>query len=211
MNLFTWILRSVPFIASILVLFGGLAAPASADLVLSIGPELTTIVQPIGGATREITLTVFMRAKTGTESVEGYTLPVDLSPPPGKGLPLGMTITADTTAITIFGGLPFKADLNPGEGDLLAIAGALNVTPVLFDTNPSPLFNFNVLIDSTVATGDYTADFVNESLLSLDRNLTAIFDPSAIIRIVAVPEPSTLSVLGLLVVPLALRRRRRSS
>lgn len=207
MNFSNWILRPLLLIT----LLSGLAAPASADLVLSIGPVLTSIAQPTAGATREITLTVFMRAKTGTESVEGYTLPIDISPPTGTSLPSGMTITG-ATARTVFGGPPFAGNFaTPGEGDLVAIAGFPGSTPVPFNTTPTPLFDFNVLIDSSVATGDYSADFFQGVLLSLDHNLTATFDPPAVIRIVAVPEPSTLGVLGCLVVPLAWRRRRRSS
>lgn len=196
-------------ISTLIVLLCGLATPASASLVLSIGPTFTSVAQPTAGTTRGITMTVFMRAQTGTEDVVGYSLPIDLSPPTGKGLPLGMTITG-ATARTIFGGPQFKAVLNPGEGDLLATAGFPGEPAVPFDTNFSPLFDFNILIDDTVATGDYSLDFVQGVLLSLDPNLTATFSPPAVIRVVAVPEPSTLGVLGLLAVPYVLRRQRLS-
>ncbi len=207
MNLSSWTVRSLLLTA----LLSGLATPASAALVLSIGPEFTSITQPALGATSEITLTVFMRAQTGTESVVGYTLPIDISPPTRTNLPPGMTITG-ATALTIFSNPPFAGNFtNPGEGDLVATAGFPGGTSVSFDTNPSPLFNFNVSIDSSVAPGDYTVDFFRGVLLSVDRNLTATFDPPAVIRIAAVPEPSTLGLLGCFVVPLVLRRSRRSS
>jgi len=208
MNLFSWIIRPLPLIALVIAVLGGLAAPASADLVLSIGPALPPIAQPTGGATHEITMTVFARANTSTQPVLGYTLPIDISPPMAKGLPLGMTITG-ATARTSFGGV-FKTELNPDAGDLLVSAGFPGGTAVLFETTPRALFDFNVSIDSTIATGDYTVDFISGSLFSVDRDVTTTFDPAAVIRIVAVPEPSTLSVLGLLVVPTVLRRRRRS-
>lgn len=43
-----------------------------------------------------------------------------------------------------------------------------------------------------MATGDYSLDFVQGVLFSLDPNLTATFSPPAVISVVAVPEPSTL-------------------
>ena len=213
MNCSNLLMRSLSLAATLVstmvVLLCGFVTPASASLVLSVGPAFTSIAQPAVGATQEITMTVFLRAQAGTEDVVGYSLPVDLSPPAGKGLPLGMTITG-ATARTIFGGPQFKFNLNPGEGDLLATAGFPGEPAVPFDTNFKPLFDFNILVDDTVATGDYSLDFVQGVLLSLDPNLTASFSAPAIIRVVAVPEPSVLGILGLLAVPYVLRRQRLS-
>ncbi|MEZ6151418.1 MAG: hypothetical protein R3C09_14955 [Pirellulaceae bacterium] len=82
-------------------MFIGLASPASAGLVLDIGPEMTIVAQPTAGTTTSVTLTAFLRADVGTESVENYSVPIDLSPPDRAGSPVGMTLNS-ATARTVF-------------------------------------------------------------------------------------------------------------
>lgn len=226
MNLPTWMIRTLPslalragHIAGFFTLFIGLASPAFADLMLTIGPETTIVVQPTTGTTTSITLTAYLGASgvgVESESVTVYSVPIDLSPPVGTGQPVGMTLTG-ATARTDFPDRVFRHEtlVDPSsKGDYLVsvldlVGGA---PPVVFGTTSTALFDFTISIDSSVALGDYFATIVDESgLFGFAPNPAGgvqIGNP-AVIRVVAVPEPSTLSVLGLLAVPTVLRRRRR--
>lgn len=227
MNLPARMIRTLPSLAlraghivGFFTLFIGLASPAFADLMLTIGPEKTTVVQPTTGNTTSITLTAYLGASgigVVSESVASYAVPIDLSPPTGVGAPVGMTLTG-ATARTPFPNGTFGDSVThgvpSGEGDLLvSVVGPPGFPPVVFGTTSLALFDFTISIDSTVALGDYSVDVVRGGvLLAFDPDLTdkVHFGNPAVIRVVAVPEPSTLSVLGLLAVPTVLRRRRRS-
>lgn len=205
------------FTAGFVAFFMGLVTPASADLMLTIGPKTTPVTQPTAGTTTLVTLTAYLAANVGTESVESYAVPIDLSPPAGVGSPVGMRLTG-ATARTIFTDGAFADSISSGkpsgEGDILVSVTGLAgpPTPVDFGTLPTALFDFTISIDSTVALGDYSADVVRGVLLGFDPGLTGKvqFGTPAIIRVVAVPEPTTLGILGLVVVPFVLRRQRLS-
>lgn len=186
-----------------------LSQPCSAALVITIGPNLTEVTKPSAGATTDVTLTVFAAADAGSESMLGYTIPVDIGPPLGTDMPAGISVSSATRR-TQFAGQVTPPNFNPAEGDLLFIDGAFNAQPILVNTTPLPLFDFVLTIDSTVAEGTYQADIVRGALLSLDRNLTstASFGAPAVIRVNAVPEPSVLGSCLTAFIACGLRRRR---
>ncbi len=204
------------FMAGVGAICVAVATPAAAGLVLRIGPETTSVTRPTAGNTTTVTLTVFVRADANTESIANYTVPIDLSPPGGPGKPIGMTLGGGTIR-TLFPERTFTSSpLNDpnGEADFMAsVVGPFTnpvPPPVVFTTDFSPLFDFTISIDDTVALGDYSANAVRGVLLSFDPGLTdsVQFSPPAVLRVVAVPEPSGLGVLGLVGVLFALRRKR---
>lgn len=208
---------AVCYIAGAAALSIGLAPPAAAGLVLRIGPETTTVTRPTTGNTTNVTLTAYVRADANTESVANYTVPIDLTPPGGPGIPSGMLLIREATIRTLFPERTFYSDVlnDPnGEADFYASVIGPFVSPrpppVVFGTDFSPLFDFTISIDDTVAVGDYAVDVVRDSvLLAFDPDLSdnIQFEAPAVIRVVAVPEPSVLGLLGLLAVPYVLWRQ----
>lgn len=208
---------SSAYIVSAVVMLACLINPSSshAGAVLSLVPTTTTVTFT-NNPTEQFVIGVRLAASAannGTQNVQGYTIPVDLHAPLGKGLPAGWTVTAVTPVANFSGGALFSANTNPGEGD--ALGGDVRLAgPLTFNTTPTTLFEFTVQVNrNTAANGDFTAAvFGNGALFSInDSAATTIplnqidFTNTALIRIVGVPEPGSLALVGCIGLGLACR------
>lgn len=171
---------------------------ACAGVVLTFDPSVKELTLPQSGTT-SFTIAVRLNAETGTESVSGYDIPIDLAPVAGRGLPGGWSISgftklADFGNVIIF---PGPNALSPDEGDFLVGDASLG-DPLVYNTDPTALFSFTVDVASTAQPGSYTASIVDGALLGIGgfaRNEITLPDAASII-VRAVPEPSGLVVLS---------------
>lgn len=171
---------------------------ASAGVVLTFAPSVTELTLPQSGTT-SFTVAVRLNAATGTESVAGYDIPIDLAPADGRGLPDGWSISG-FTKLTDFGSanqfFPGLNPFNPDEGDFLVGDASLG-DPIVFDTAPTALFSFTVDVGPTAQPGAYTASIVDGALLSIPgfTRIQISLPDAATIKVRAVPEPSGLTLL----------------
>jgi hypothetical protein len=182
----------------------GTSRVATAGVVVSVIPPSSVVQYPNAG----VEFLVQMAADAnndgvadGTQDVTGYTIPVDLGPPPGTDPPVGWTVIG-VDVVTGLAGIPFSSNLNPGEGDVLGSDGGsafgLTATPVTF-------FRFMAAIESTAVAGQYTASIVSDGVLfAIARpgggalSSAEVTTQSATFEIEPVPEPSSLTLLALL-------------
>lgn len=165
---------------------------AKAGVVVTFEPSTSLIMIPTVG-TEQFSVEVRIAADTGTQAINGYEIPVDLSPPVGVGRPVGWQILS-VTELTSFGSGFFDQDfITPSEGDLRVGDLTLGV-PLMFTTTPTALFSFVVSVDSTAQVGQYSISVFDGVLLDLGGLPRGQVDISnfATINAVAVPEPGVL-------------------
>lgn len=168
---------------------------ANAGIVVTFEPSTSLVMIPTVG-TEQFSVEVRIEADTGTQAINGYEIPVDLSLPVGVGRPVGWQIWS-VTQLTSFGGGFFQPDfITPSEGDLRV--GDLTLgTPLTFTTAPTALFSFVVSVDSTAQVGQYSIGVFDGVLLDLGGLSRGQIDISnvATINVVAVPEPGVLQAI----------------
>ena len=189
---------------NLIMLMAAVAALVSADtmqagVVISLNPAVDEVFIPTIGST-SFTITVRLRSEVGTAAVGGYDIPIDLSAPTGKGLPVGWSIANFTSLKDFSGGtfFPGPLALSPDEGDFLVGDVSLGA-PLDFGVDPIPLFSFTIDVSSAAQPGQFTASVVEGALLAVGgfaRDEVRVENP-AVIRITAVPEPSGLALLSL--------------
>lgn len=187
------------------------------DVIVDLVPSNSTII--LTGGTQTFSLDAQIAAGISvTQAMQGYTLPVDLSPPVGTDPPVGWTITSVTALNTLPGSLGFVSSTNPLEGDVLAGDGTniITTTPITLTMTPLSLFRFTIELDNQAVAGVYDASFFRTgNLFEINDGAgtplaaNAIATNAATITLV-VPEPSGLLPLCIFA-GIAFNRRRRSS
>lgn len=203
-----------------------LANSSEAGFILSVTAPSSPIAIPTAGTT-DFTVAVRLAADSGAQAVRGYTIPVDLRPPTGSGLPTGWTIVSVnqrffgfTDAFPGFDKRGGVGDLPSQEGDASASNGNLISGPVNFTTTPVTLFDLTVRIDPTAAPGNYVAEVFSSGTLLEINDATGTPVPranlqfqSASIELSAVPEPTGMlfcAGAGLALARLVRRPRRQT-
>jgi hypothetical protein len=172
-------------------------------IVLSFVPATTNVNFTVN-STEQFVIGVQIAADSGTQNIQGYSIPVDFRNPIGTDAPPGWTVTAVNYVTNFSSGVLFTGDINPGFGDAYG-SDVRTAGPIQFTTSPVTLFEITVQVArGTAVNGDYLASFVSSGpLFSLDVaentplplsqiNATA----TAPIRITGVPEPSSLVFLA---------------
>ncbi len=124
----------------------------SADLVLSISPSAPIVVA--AGNQGSVTLDVQAAANSGTQTLSSYQLFVDLSPPAGRGIPAGWSVTTPVQVVSLSDGALFSGSTSPTQGDVSANGRDDFSIGVTLDTTPTTLWRFTVDMDGTSGAED---------------------------------------------------------
>lgn len=206
-----------------LALFGCALQETQAGVVLSLSPSSQDVNLPSAGGTNSFSIEARIAADSGTQQVKGYSLPVDLGPPAGIGVPTGWKIVSVTPLFEIVTGVPPTVEFDdppnhtaPAEGDLRVRDQTFSAAVINLTTSPLALFRFTVEINDQAIAGNYTASYTNGPLFTLiDQTFNPIPESSiqrnsASITLQAVPEPNAMAALGFLGGLGIFQRRRRS-
>ncbi len=192
-------MRTLAFLTAIFAL----VVPAQAGFVFTIGS-----VSGSAGSTFVVPVTVTTPDGMQFGLNGGYNLGIDVLPA-GTGLPSGITFNATPVS---GGSLFANPSLNTTFNPVFGIDGIVNSNAssgVLLTTNvPSTVFNLRFDVGAGVAPGSYAINFASNVLTSVTDSAGApltlgaaggyTLNSGAII--IAVPEPSSLALAGLMVV-----------
>lgn len=178
-----------------------------AGFIVSFSSETTNVNFTVN-PTETFTIGVQLAADTGTQNIQGYSIPIDFRNPVGAGLPMGWNVLSVTSVANFSGGILFTGRPNPGlppptEGDAYG-SDTRTAGPLTFTTTPVRLFDVTVQINRANAiNGDFTASFLTTgALFNLNDSATTTLPANQInatglatIRVTGVPEPSSLALL----------------
>ena len=208
MNLPSFLFAGLLFVAS--------AIPGYAGIVLTIDGPSGDVQIPTTG-TVNLRYEVLVAADAGTQDTRGFTIPVDITPPSGKGVPTGVTITNILETNSPYGELPSGTNEDIGDSGDFSFTDGNFVGLVTLTTANISLFEFTLSIDSTATEGSsFDISLPSNNLFSYtdgnDAEIPTTF-PSAIrVNLVAVPEPSaTALLLGTACFGLLRRKRTQKS
>lgn len=187
----------------LLLLAGGLLCfastiPAHAGIVISLVGPSGDVEVPSSGIV-DLQYEVFVAADAGTQDTKGYTIPVDITPPDGQGLPQGISTTNIRETNSPYLQLP------SGSNDAIGSAGDFSFTDgnfvgaVTLDTNAVSLFEFTLSIDNTAVPGSsFEVSIPSNNLFSYtdgnDNEIAPILPSSLRVNPVAVPEPGSVAL-----------------
>ncbi len=217
MNKWSRLLLAVTFALS--------AANSRAGVVIGLVSSDATISIP-GTGTTQFTIDGSIAADTGDQQILSYNLTLDIrraGDSIAPGLPTGWSFTtAALDPLPNFSGIGFQtpaSDPNPGV-DLHAFDSSVlpAAVPATLTTAPVNLFRMTVTISDQAQAGDYIIDVIDHNLLSVvDQNFNDLPDDQinidgarANVRLLAVPEPSSMGLILAGICGCALARRRRS-
>ncbi|MCP4785724.1 MAG: hypothetical protein GY878_19445 [Fuerstiella sp.] len=144
------------------------AAPARAGVILSFSTSSPTVIAD-GSGMGDVTIDVQAAADTGTQSLKGYDLFVDLTAPAGTDPPVGWSVSTPLDVAKVSSGSFFSETTNPGEGDVAASDLDLFGSGITLTETPTTLWSFTASMDSGSGATDeiYGANFLTGGGLSL--------------------------------------------
>lgn len=176
------------------------AVSAQAGLILSFSPSTPTVTANVNNQ-GSITIAVQAAADTGTQTLKGYDLFVDLQPA-GIGKPAGWTVT---TPVEVENFDLFSPSTTPTQGDVGASGLQLFSPAVTLTTTPITLWTFGVNFngDAGAANGTYAMTFITSeesnfgAVDSSGNDISPVITNNGSITLqgfVTTPEPTSLAL-----------------